>query len=224
MPKRILIIAAHPDDELLGAGATLRKHVESGDAVFALILGQGSLSRDDGSAAGVSALRRQAKAAGEIIGWEKIEFAEFPDNAFDTIGLLKITKEVERVFSDVKPDAVYTHHEYDLNVDHRMAFQAVLTAGRPCNEHAPCEIYTFETLSSTEWQSKDQKEFMPNVYVDVEKQIETKLKALKQYSSEMRPYPHARSLEGVAILAQYRGLESGMKYAEAFRLIRSLQK
>ena len=117
-------------------------------------------------------------------------------------------------------DILYTHHEYDLNVDHRRTFEAVLTASRPCNAHAPLEIRTFETLSSTEWQSKDHKQFAPNIYVDIANTIEKKNKALQCYTSEMREYPHSRSFDGVRIQAQHRGLESGLKFVEAFRLIR----
>lgn len=220
--KNILVVAAHPDDELLGAGATLRKHVEAGGKVFALILGQGVFSRDAGTEEDLKKLQADSRRAGEVIGFSDIFFAEFPDNAFDSVPLLQIVKVVEKIFSEVKPDVVYTHHEYDLNIDHRLAFEAVLTASRPCNANAPRELYTFETLSSTEWQSKDQKQFAPNVYVNVESTFSKKIEALQHYKSEIREYPHSRSLKGVQILSEFRGLEAHLKNAEAFRLIRQI--
>ncbi|MBI2989714.1 MAG: PIG-L family deacetylase [Candidatus Magasanikbacteria bacterium] len=222
MAKNILVVAAHPDDELLGLAGTLINHVRAGDNVRALILGQGVLSRDGADTKELGALQAQAKRAGEIVGFTDMRFLSFRDNAFDSVPLLEIAKEVERFIAAERPDIVYTHHEYDLNVDHRLTFQAVLTASRPCNNKAPREILTFETLSSTEWQSKDHKTFMPTVYHDIEATMDQKIQALSMYESEMREYPHPRSAEGLRILAQFRGLESGLKYAEAFHLVRKI--
>ncbi len=217
-----LIIAAHPDDELLGVGGTVAKLTEEGVQAYCLILGQGALSRDAGTEKEAELLEKQAKEAGDIIGFKKIFFARFPDNAFDTVSLLQITKFVEKIIEEIKPQVVYTHHEYDLNIDHRLTFQAVLTACRPCNTFCPKELYTFETLSSTEWQSKDHKQFEPTVYTAISGTIEKKIQALSCYAGEMRNHPHSRSLEGVRILAKYRGLEAHLPYAEAFRLIRKI--
>jgi len=224
MSKTILIVAAHPDDELLGAGATAIARAKAGDSVHVLILGQGALSREGSAQSDVHALQDSAKAAASSAGFASVSFATFPDNAFDSVPLLDITKEVEKHLAKLKPDVVYTHHEHDLNVDHRLTFQAVLTASRPCNENAPAELLTFETLSSTEWQSKDHKQFAPTIYVDVAKTLDAKIEALGAYESEMRAYPHSRSNEGVRILAQYRGLESGLEAAEAFQLVRKIEK
>lgn len=222
MNKKVLVVAAHPDDELLGAGATIIKHVEGGDLAYCLILGQGVMARKNGISAQVDLLEQQARAAGKIIGFREMFFARFPDNAFDTVSLLEITQYVERIILEVKPDIVYTHHEYDLNVDHRLTFQAVLTACRPCNDNSPRDLLTFETLSSSEWQSKDCKQFHPNVYNEVTGMIDRKIEALRKYTTEIRPYPHPRSAEGVRIQAQYRGLEAGLLYAESFVLIRRI--
>ncbi|MDO8626798.1 MAG: PIG-L family deacetylase [Candidatus Magasanikbacteria bacterium] len=223
MKSKILVVAAHPDDELLGVGGTVAYHSGKGDSVYALILGQGALSRSGAKPAAVTKLHEQAKQASKIIGFREVFFADFPDNAFDSVSLLTITQEVEKYLTKIAPDRVYTHHEYDLNIDHRLTFQAVLTACRPCNQYCPRELYTFETLSSTEWQSKDHKQFQPTVYQDITATIGTKLKALACYAGEMRSYPHPRSLEGAKILAQCRGLEVQLKYAEAFHLIRKIQ-
>lgn len=222
--KRVLVIAAHPDDELLGAGATLAAHVKHGDLVEALILGEGIMSRNEGSQDELKELQKQSEEAGKTIGFAAVSFGSFPDNAFDTVALLQIAKAVEKKIAEFKPDVIYTHHGKDLNVDHRLTFEAVMTACRPCNDDMPMEIYTFETLSSTEWQSKQEEPFRPNVYVNVEDTIEQKIEAFKKYKSEIREYPHSRSAEGLKILAQYRGLEAGLKFAEAFHLERSIKK
>ena len=220
MAQNILVVAAHPDDEILGAGATLAKHVVNGDNVYCLILGQGQMSRIGAVADMVSSLQVDARASGKCIGFKEVYFADFADNAFDTVSLLAITQEVEKYFKQIKPDKVYTHYENDLNIDHRLTFQSVLTASRPCTDFFPKEILTFESLSSTEWQSNQGMTFAPNVYVDVSDTIDKKIDALKEYKTEIRDYPHPRSEEGMKILAKYRGLASGLKYAEAFYLIR----
>lgn len=224
MNKIILAIVAHPDDEILGLGATLIKHTEAGDAVYCLILGEGAMARVGVSQKKLKSLKLQAAEAGKIIGFKKIFFSGFPDNQFDSLPLLKISKEVEKHLEKIKPDIVYTHFDGDLNIDHQLTCRAVLTACRPCNENGPGEIYAFETLSSTEWQSKNKKQFKPTVYVDVEKAINKKIEAFKKYKLEIRPYPHPRSPEGIKILAQYRGLESGLRLAEAFCLLRKIVK
>lgn len=223
MKNNILVIAAHPDDELLGPGGTIIKHSQDVDAVYALILGEGIMARTGGTDQAVQRLRHDARKAGKVLGIKETFFAKFPDNRFDTVSLLDIVKEVEKYLEQIQPRIIYTHHEYDLNVDHRMTFEAVLTASRPCNENRPNELYTFETLSSTEWQSKQYKQFEPSVYVDIEPVIAKKIEALQEYVSEIKDYPHPRSAEGIKILASYRGLESGFKFAEAFHLVRKIQ-
>ena len=224
MKKNILVVVAHPDDEILGAGGTLMHHIETGDDVYCLILGEGQMSRDGKSADDVTALRADSIAVAKMIGFKQIFFSNFPDNEFDSVSLLKITKEIEKYFLEIKPQIVYTHHEYDLNVDHRLTFQAVLTASRPCTNFYPSEILTFESLSSTEWQNKSHKAFSSNIYHDISPYLDKKIECLKLYKGEIREYPHPRSEEGIKILAQYRGLESGLKYAEAFCLIRRVDK
>lgn len=222
--NKILIVVAHPDDEILGAGGTLIKHAENGDEVYCLILGEGAMSRSKADKLTLEKLHAETRKAGEVVSFKEIFFADFPDNAFDTVSLLSIAKEVEKYLEKIKPEIIYTHHSHDLNIDHRLVFQAVLTASRPCNKNCPAEIYTFETLSSTEWQIKYEESFQPNVYIGIEGSIDKKIMALKKYTSEIRDYPHPRSCEGIKILAQYRGLESGLRYAEAFCLIRRIER
>lgn len=222
--KNVLVVAAHPDDELLGLGGTLIKHRLAGDSVYCIIIGEGLMSRNTANQAELQELYRHAQNAGAIIGFKGMTFEHFPDNAFDTVSLLKIAKVVEDHLERTRPDIIYTHHEYDLNIDHRLTFEAVLVACRPYQTFAPQEIYTFETLSSTEWHSKDHKQFAPDTYINISSTIDQKIEALKEYQSELRPYPHARSIEGIRIRAQYRGLESHLPYAEAFMTIRRIQQ
>jgi N-acetylglucosamine malate deacetylase 1 len=222
MKNKVLVVAAHPDDELLGAGGTIIKHVAGGDEVYCLILGEGIMARSTGTNNDLERLHHDSRKAGTVLGFREMFFSSFPDNSFDSVSLLSITKEVEKYIEKIHPNIVYTHHEHDLNIDHQLTFQATLTACRPCNDNCPREIYTFETLSSTEWQSKQGKQFSPAVYVNIADTIERKILAMREYQSEIRDYPHPRSAEGIKILAQYRGLESGLKFAEAFCLVRKI--
>ncbi|MDD5590230.1 MAG: PIG-L family deacetylase [Candidatus Portnoybacteria bacterium] len=221
MKNKILAVVAHPDDEVLGPGGALLKHAQAGDEVYCLILGQGAMARTGARLAAVKALRQVAKKAGKILGLKKMFFADFPDNRFDSVSLLDITKKVEEYLERLKPEIIYTHYGDDLNIDHRLAFQAVLTACRPCNENCPKEIYAFETLSSSEWQ-EPALAFQPNYFVDISDVFGKKTEALKAYASEIRPYPHPRSVEGLKILAQWRGLQSGLRLAEAFCQVRKI--
>ena len=143
----------------------------------------------------------------------------FADNRFDEEPLLKLIKEIETVKQRIEPDVVFCHDPIDLNVDHRQVHQAVLTAFRPIGRSAEALI-TFETLSSTEYQDSALGCFAPNFYVDISAHIERKLRALECYRSELREFPHPRSLEGVRCLARKRGMESGCPYAEALRVVR----
>jgi LmbE family N-acetylglucosaminyl deacetylase len=217
--NKVLVVAAHPDDELLGVAGTLCRHKEKGDDLSILILANGEDSRDSGA----DAKKRLAQAgeAAKDLG-ATLYLENLPDNQFDSVPLLKIAKLVEVVVAEVKPDTVYTHYAHDLNIDHRLTCQAVLTACRPMPGCSVKTIFSFETLSATEWQIKDSRQFSPNYYVDITKNLEEKKRLLKYYNDEMRSYPHPRSYEGIDILAKYRGLEVGLKAAEAFVVVRAI--
>ena len=220
MKNNILVVAAHPDDETLGAGGTLLKHVQEGDDVSLFILSDGETSRPT---ANVPARQEQARRVVAAMGAKELILENFPDQRFDTVSLLDIIQKVEKQVYTLKPNIVYTHCPYDLNLDHRLTFQAVLTALRPSPELSVKKFSTFETLSSTEWQRKDQaNSFCPTEYVDISEFIEKKIEILKIYRNEIRKFPHPRSAEGIRILAQYRGIESSFLYAEAFQIIRLL--
>ena len=219
--KKFLIVVAHPDDEVLGMGGTIFKHVNNGEEVNSLILGEGETSRKEKG--NVEKRKEQAKKAAKVLGIKNVFFEDLPDNKFDSVPLLEITQKIEAIINKVRPNIVYTHHAYDLNIDHRLTFKAVLTACRPQPNFYVKKISSFEVLSSTEWQLKNSNNlFCPNEYVNITESIDKKLEALKCYKDEIRELPHPRSLEGVKILSQYRGIEVGCPHAEAFKIIRSL--
>jgi len=223
MKNNVLVIVAHPDDEILGVGGTILKHIKNGDQVSVLILGDGESSREGATVVNIKKRKKQIERVAKMLKVVNIFIDELPDNQFDSLSLLKIAKKIEAIINKISPNIVYTHHAYDLNIDHRLTFQAVLTACRPQPSFFVKKISTFETPSSTEWQIKNgQNYFCPNEYVNIEKFIDKKIDILKIYKDELRDYPHPRSVEGIKILAKYRGMEIGYKYAEAFHVIRSL--
>ena len=228
MNKVILVIAAHPDDEVLGCGATIGKHVLQGDEVYCLMLGEGITSRynERGDASGekLKQLKSEAKQAAQILGVKEVSFKDFPDNRFDTIPLLDIVKAVENFVSKLQPDVIYTHHGGDLNIDHQIVHRAVLTAARPVKGCPVKEIYAFEVPSSTEWAFHQfEPAFRPNVFVDITETLETKVQAMQLYESEARPFPHPRSPEALRAIAHRWGSMVGLEAAEAFQLVRSLR-
>lgn len=223
MSNKVLVVAAHPDDEVLGCGATIARHVSDGDFVYVVFLSDGCLSRPNVSQRDLSNRRVAAEKAKKILGVSNNFYLNFPDNRMDAVPLLDIIQKVEQIVDDVRPSIVYTHHHGDLNIDHRIAFQAVITACRPTPSSTVRKIYTFETLSSTEWGPPSHQFFLPNHYVDVGFSFEQKLQAINAYSFEMRAAPHTRSVPHVEGLAKHRGSEVGFYLAEAFVTIRSLR-
>lgn len=224
----VLVVAAHPDDEVLGCGGTIARHAEAGDEVHVLILGEGVTSRDSRRdnqkrRKDIASLDRAVAAAAKTLGVAKVHRAYLPDNRFDSVDLLDVIKEVERVVEIVHPDRLYTHHAGDLNIDHRIVHQAAVTAARPMPGGSVSTVLAFEIPSSTEWQgANSDRPFLPQVYREVTRTLKKKLKALGAYRSEIRPYPHPRSLRSVEILARHRGTAAGMEAAEAFMLVREL--
>jgi LmbE family N-acetylglucosaminyl deacetylase len=224
MKKTVLVIAAHPDDEVLGCGAAMAAHARRGDRVHAYIMAEGLTSRDAKrdrakNAAGLSGLAKAAHKAHAILGVKSTTLGDFPDNRMDSVALLDVVKAVEARIGAVRPDIVYTHHGGDLNVDHRVVHQAVVTACRPLPGATLESLLFFEVPSSTEWRIQSPADaFAPDWFVDVTDTLPLKLKALKAYASEMRPWPHTRSLEAVEHLARWRGASAGWNAAEAFML------
>jgi LmbE family N-acetylglucosaminyl deacetylase len=226
-PRRILIVASHPDDEILGVGGTIAKHTDTGDDVHILIVAEGLTSRAPARDVGahqdaLGELERVTCEAADILGARRPVLLRLPDNRLDSLDLLDVIKPVEQVVRDVKPSIVYTHHRGDLNLDHGIVHRAVLTACRPLPPPFIDGIYCFETPSSTEWGLGERDGFVPTHFVGIGETLDRKLAALRCYSAEMRPFPHARSLEAVAALARVRGSQSGVSAAEAFVVSRSI--
>lgn len=225
---RVLVVAAHPDDEVLGCGATIARHAKAGDAVRILILAEGVTSRRPKrqvrrDAAPLGSVRRSARLANRRLGVADVVLHGFSDNRMDGMDLLDVVKVVEKHLEEFGPDTVYTHHAGDLNVDHRIAHQAVLTACRPLPGSAVARILCFEVPSSTEWQAPGSgPSFAPNWFSDVSDTLPAKLDALRAYAGEMRKWPHARSLDAVSHLARWRGATIGVAAAEAFVLARAI--
>jgi LmbE family N-acetylglucosaminyl deacetylase len=224
--KTILVIAAHPDDEVLGCGGTIARLTSEGSNVYTLILGEGVTSRDRKRDLAkreneIAELKKQAENANRILGVKKVYTFDFPDNRFDSVPLLDIIKTIEKIKEDIKPDIVFTHHHGDLNIDHQITFKAVMTAFRPTKDQSVREIYSFEIPSSTEWNAPSSLTyFMPDYFVDVNKSLEIKINALKEYKMELRDFPHPRSLRAVELNAEQWGVKMGFEAAEAFKTVR----
>ena len=224
--KNILVVASHPDDEVLGCGGTLYNLKKRGAKISALFLSDGESSRKHSKINKlIKDRKKQAVQAGKILGIKKMIFGNFPDNSMDTIPILKIIQFIEKQIKKIKPDTIFTHFESDLNVDHQITSKSVITACRPIKNLSVKSILFFEILSSSEWNiSIKSKSFIPNYFVDIKKSLKFKLKALKCYKREMRKWPHPRSLEGVKLLSKTRGSSVGLSNAEAFILGRHIEK
>lgn len=219
---KVLVVAAHPDDEVLGCGGTLALHAEQGHDVRVLFISDGETSREGVSAAtSISSRQQDAEDAAAIMGVSKVLFENFPDNQLDTVSLLKITQAIEKVLRDYQPDIIYTHFENDLNIDHHLTYRAVLTACRPPAFPSVKLIASFEVLSSTEWRpGQTVTSFTPSLFVDISRTLDRKINAMRCYEKEMREFPHPRSAEAIAHLAGFRGAISYMPASEAFLIVR----
>lgn len=224
MKEKVLVIAAHPDDEVLGCGATIAMHSHKGDIVHILILAEGLTSRDDIRSLEIredelSILAQTAKKASNLLGAQSCDLLNFPDNRMDSVDLLDVIKAIEKKIQIFQPSIVYTHFPGDLNLDHRITSQAVITACRPFPTQVVKEIYFFEVPSSTEWQiNPTVGNFAPNYFITLndENYMEKKIEALAIYESEMRDFPHPRSIQAIKSLASWRGATVGVHFAEAF--------
>ena len=213
MKKKILIVAAHPDDETLGCGGTVSRMVKDGYQASVLFLTDGESSRlNKISKSRIKNRQIQSKLACKILGIKNFFFNEFPDNQLDKISLLKIVKVIEKKILSLKPDIIFTHFANDLNIDHRIVSDATFTATRFYEKKH--QILCFEILSSTNLNfGRLQSSFAPNYFVDIEKTIQLKINAMMEYDKEIRNFPHPRSRKGIEVLANYRGMHSNLKFA-----------
>lgn len=226
--KNVLIVVAHPDDELLGLGATMNKLInEYGIKTHVVILGEGitsrSKSRDINECKDDLLIHKgNIKNAQKAIGYHSVNTYNFPDNRFDSVDLLDIIKVIEKEKKEFIPEIIFTHHGGDLNIDHKLTFNAVMTACRPMSHETVKTIITFETPSGTEWRpNTDPQHFLPNFFVSVSADnLESKIKGMECYEFERRNFPHPRSPEALRIQAQRWGVVVGLNYAEVFNIVR----
>jgi LmbE family N-acetylglucosaminyl deacetylase len=224
MAKSVLVVAAHPDDEVLGCGATMARHRAEGARVTVLLMADGVGAREPADRARELSVRQSAakRACGEL-GVTELTLLAYPDNRMDQVALLDIVQDVEKLIGACQPDVVYTHHGSDVNIDHRRVHDAVVAACRPQPGFCVRQLLFFETPSSTEWRPPaSAPAFAPDWFVDVSGYLPQKLAALAAYGDEMRPFPHPRSGEAVRHLAGWRGATVGVKAAEAFMVGRVL--
>lgn len=223
MKKSILIIASHPDDEAIGCGAAIARHVHEGDDVAVITLTNGVNSREGVQSTDAKKRRSAAENAMNSLGAKWIGCGDFPDNKIDSVPLIEVVKFIESFKELFYPDIIYVHSPTDLNIDHRIAASAALTAYRPQPNERYSEIRFFEIPSSTDFTVKQlENKFEPNLYINIDDYWEKKLAALRHYDMEMRPSPHSRSYEKIKSLAEYRGAQSGMELAEAFEVVRKI--
>ena len=220
----VLVIVAHPDDETIGMGGTIKRHIDQGDKVFVISMTNGIGSRDSNSASNAEKRKINSNKASNILGFIWYEQFDFDDNQMDKYPLLKIIKKIEGVKSKLNPEIVYTHSSSDLNVDHRILSEAVLTAFRPQPKEICKEIRLFEVASATDYGiDVITGKFSPNLFISIDKgNWELKTKALDAYDCEIKSYPHSRSIEAIKNLANLRGNQVGIDMAEAFQIIRKI--
>ena len=218
----VLVVAAHPDDELLGAGGTVAAHTAKGDHVKLAVMCEGITVRYEQE--WDSEVRRQAKAAAKILGTDDLYMGNLPDQRLDTIPLSEVAKKVEELVEEVKPEIIYTHFAGDMNRDHQVLAEAVMVAARPYSAPGVKEILMFETPSSTEWSSPVvTAPFQAIVFVEIEKFLQKKIDAFSCYTREVREYPHPRSPQALAERARYWGSTMNRMAAEAFVMVRAIR-
>lgn len=227
--KTVLVVAAHPDDEVLGCGGTIAGHARTGDKVCVLFLSEGVSSRsipgeEHNWSRAIEAREAMAIAASTVLQFTIAGFLRHPNLRMRDQPVLDLVKQIDAVIREVRPDVIYTHHPGDMNSDHGIAFEATLTACRPRNDLSVKQLYAFETPSSTEWASPlNAPPFLPNYFVDIKSTMDAKLAAARCYDFEMRDFPHPRSAANIRALAQIRAAQVGLELAEAFALVRAIR-
>ena len=225
---KILIIAAHPDDEVLGCGGTISSLSSKGIDIRILFLSEGVSSRFDNNQKNLKKLNNEIKLrnnnsikALKILGVNKknIFFENYPCCKLDTIPRLNLVKVIEKHISIFKPSIIFTHFMDDVNIDHKITFESVLAATRPYNNRSIESIYLFEVLSSTEWNFVSP--FPANCFFDISETIKKKISAMKAYKKEYKSHPHPRSSRVIEALATYRGAQVGINFAEGYFLLRT---
>lgn len=215
--KKILVIAPHPDDEVLGCGGTIAKYSKKGNEVYLCIVTKAYTP--DWSKEFIENRRKEINKSNKILGIKKTYFLNFPTVKLDTIPQKELIKSISGIIKKTNPDILFVPHRGDLNKDHCLVFEASLVTARPTNGRIRNMILSYEVLSETDW-GQAITPFIPNIYVDISETFKRKLEAMKAYKSELKEFPHPRSLEMIKVLAKKRGSEAGFKFGEAFMLIR----
>ena len=226
---KVLIIAAHPDDDVLGCGGYMAKYSQQKN-IKVVFVAEGTTCRystqEAGGDAAKEALRVRTKSSTdslELLGVRAVEFYNLPCGRLDQEPILEINQIIENEINEFQPELILTHSENDVNNDHRIVYRSVQMATRPGSFCGVDQIMSFEVLSSTEWNYEEP--FKPNHFeLLTEEWVEKKWKALECYESEIREFPHPRSRLGVETLARYRGMQSGIQYAEAYNIIRKIEE
>jgi len=219
----VLVVAAHPDDEVLGCGGTIARLAREGQVVNVAVLGEGITSRhvqrESADPAAIKELYRCSRRVADLLSVKELSFHGLPDNRFDSLPLLDVIKLVEEAIRRWQPSVIYTHHGGDLNIDHQVVNRAVLTAARPVEGRSVREVYMFEIASSTEWAFQQLGPvFKANVFVNIESTLRLKIEGMQLYDSETRKFPHPRSPEALTAIARRRGCTVGCQAAEAFEI------
>lgn len=216
--EKILVTCAHPDDETLGLGGTIKLHSKQGDKITVMIFADGESAREK-TKDRIKARKKQAIEAGKILGIDKIIFLDYMDQKLDTFPALELAKKIEKEIKKIKPTTVYTHFWGDVNQDHRRVFEATQIATRPTPDSKINRLICFETPSSSEW---GHEKIKPNYYVNIQSVLSTKIRAFKKYRFEITKFPHPRSEQAMIDRSRYWGSVVGLKNAEAFFVVREI--
>jgi N-acetylglucosamine malate deacetylase 1 len=220
----VLILAPHADDEILGCGGVIRRHVIANDHVTVVVLTNASKGAPDlFTPESIEAIRAEARAANSCLGVQSLIFADFPAPCLDQFPAFRLAEAIRALLVEARADTIYIPFHADLHVDHGRVHHAALVAARPTPGQTVRRIYCYETLSETEWAAPcANNAFLPVRYVDIEGQLDAKLAAMNAYASQLRPFPHPRSSEAIRALAMLRGSQCGRRAAEAFWVVREI--
>ena len=223
--KNILVIAPHCDDEILGCGGTMSKHIRAGHDVYVAIVTNGHLGAPElFTKEGTEKVRSEALAAHKILGVRETFFLDFPAPKLDSIPAYQLSIRLASIVGDKKIDTMYIPHRGDIHKDHRITYEAALVAGRPINNSPVKQILAYETLSDTEWAPPfGDDAFIPTIFENIEGQLEKKLEAFRCFSTQIKEFPHPRSLKTIEILSNLRGATVGLSNVESFMLIREIR-
>ncbi len=221
--NKVIIISPHADDEIIGCGATIAKHIKQGDEVYIVITTNASIGAPElFSRESIEIVRNEALSAHELLGVKETIFLDFPAPALNAFPEFKISISLSKIFSRIKPNYLYIPHSGDIHQDHKATYRSSLVAARPQGEYSIKNIYCYETLSETEWTPMQESPFIPNHFVDVSDVFEKKVKAMECFKSQIKDFPHTRSIETFEALAKFRGATVGVKRAEAFIVERQI--